>query len=248
MFFRSFEHFRLFPLFINTELNYSPAMKALSPVSKRSAFTLVEVLVVVGVIAVLAAITVGLLGPVENAIRTSNAKTQCDKISLALGDFKSTYGEYPMLEGTGDQEDWEELLMDSMRGDKILVRKGGKMQLVEFDEGKSDAERRPFLSLSEFSLDDEDVDAAQKILDPWENPWQYRYNVIEGGKLGKNWFGPTFILISAGSEYEEPVGTEDFFTGDLEEQGVPDLDPDGDDYYFAEMRADNITNFGAQSQ
>ena len=84
-------------------------MKALFPVSKRSGFTLVEVLVVVGVIAVLAAVTVGLLGPVENAIRTSNAKTQCDKISLALNDFKSTYGEYPMLEGQGDQEEWEEL-------------------------------------------------------------------------------------------------------------------------------------------
>lgn len=221
-------------------------MKALFPLSKRSGFTLVEVLVVVGIIAVLAAVTVGLLGPVENAIRTSNAKTQCDKIVLALGDFKSTYGEYPMLEGQGDQEDWEELLIESMRGDKILVRKGGKMQLVDFDDGKSDAKRRPFLSLGEFSLNNEDVDNATQILDPWENPWQYRYNVIAGGKLGKKWFGSTFLLISAGPEYEDPVGTDDFFTGDLEEEGVPDLDPDGDDYYFADNRADNITNFGAQ--
>ena len=222
-------------------------MKALFPVSKRSGFTLVEVLVVVGVIAVLAAVTVGLLGPVENAIRTSNAKTQCDKISLALNDFKSTYGEYPMLEGQGDQEEWEELLMDTMRGDKILVRRGGKMQLVDFDEGKkSDTERRPFLALSEFSLDNEDMDSATKILDPWDNPWQYRYNVISGGKLGKNWFGASFLLISAGPEYNDPVGEDDFFTDKLADEGVPDLDPDGDDYYFAEIRADNITNFGAQ--
>lgn len=222
-------------------------MKALFPVSKRSGFTLVEVLVVVGVIAVLAAVTVGLLGPVENAIRTSNAKTQCDKISLALNDFKSTYGEYPMLEGEGDQEEWEELLMDTMRGDKILVRRGGKMQLVDFDEDKkSDAERRPFLALSEFSLDNEDVESATKILDPWDNPWQYRYNVISGGKLGKNWFGASFLLISAGPEYNDPVGEDDFFTDNLADEGVPDLDPDGDDYYFSEIRADNITNFGAQ--
>lgn len=231
---------------MSRKVNYFFIMKALSPVSKRKAFTLVEVLVVVGVIAILAAVTVGLLGPVENAIRTSNAKAQCDKISMAVEDFKSTYGEYPMLEDSGDQEDWEKLLMDSMRGDKILVRKGGKMQLIDFDDGKSDAERRPFLELSEFSFDSEDVDSATKILDPWENPWQYRYNVISGGKLGKNWFGPTFILISAGPEYEDPVGTDDFFTGDLEEEGVPDLDPDGDDYYFADIRADNITNFGAK--
>ncbi len=223
-------------------------MKALFPVfPKRSGFTLVEVLVVVGVIAVLAAVTVGLLGPVENAIRTSNAKTQCDKISLALNDFKSTYGEYPMLEGEGDQEEWEELLMDTMRGDKILVRRGGKMQLVDFDEDKkSDAEPRPFLALSEFSLDNEDVESATKILDPWDNPWQYRYNVISGGKLGKNWFGASFLLISAGPEYNDPVGEDDFFTDNLADEGVPDLDPDGNDYYFAEIRADNITNFGAQ--
>lgn len=235
-----------FPLSIERELKYSLSMKALSPVSKRSGFTLVEVLVVVGVIAVLAAVTVGLLGPVENAIRTSNAKTQCDKISLALNDFKTTYGEFPMLEGSGGQDDWEELLMDSMRGDKILIRKSGKMQLVDFDEGDSDAERRPFLALSEFTLDNDDVDAATKILDPWENPWQYRYNVIVGGKLGKNWFGTGFVLISAGPEYDDPVGTDDFFVGNLEEEGVPELNPDENDYYFADIRADNITNFGAQ--
>lgn len=221
-------------------------MKASYSVSKRLGFTLVEVLVVVGVIAVLAAVTVGLLGPVENTIRTSNAKAQCDKISLALNNFKTTYGDYPMLDGKGDSEEWAHLLMDTLRGDKILVRRKGKIEIVDFDDGRSEAVKRPFIELSDFMLDDESLEDATMILDPWENPWQYRYNIINSGKPGKDWHGPTFLLVSAGPEFDGSVDDDDCFVGTMEEDGLPLLDIDEDDYYFSDLRADNITNFSPQ--
>lgn len=222
-------------------------MKASYSVSKRSGFTLVEILVVICVIAVLAAVTVGLLGPVENSIRTSNAKTQCHKIALALDNFKNTYGEYPMLDEKGDAEAWSELLVDALRGDKILVRRKAQVQLVEFDDGRPKAEKLPFIDLTEFVLEDESPEDATKLLDPWENPWQYRYKIISGGKPSKDWHGPTYLLISAGAEYSDSVDDEDSFVGTMEEDGVPCLDINEDDYYFAEERADNITNFSPQS-
>lgn len=213
---------------------------------KHSAFTLVEVLVVVAVIAVLASVTVGLLGPVQTAILTANAKTQRDKLTLALSQFKDTYGEFPMAEGEGSDTEWRQLLVDSLRGDKILVRRKGQMQVIDYTDGRSGAEKRPFLSLADFTLDDDSVENATQILDPWDNPWCYRYNYISGGKPGKDWNGTTFLLISAGPEYNEPVEGEDYFAGDMEKTGMPELNPDGSDYYFSDARADNIVNFGEQ--
>lgn len=222
-------------------------MKASFSVSKRSGFTLVEILVVICVIAVLAAVTVGLLGPVENSIRNSNARAQCHKIVLALDNFKNTYGEYPMLDQKGDANAWSELLVDALRGDKILVRRKAQIQLVEFDDGRPKAEKLPFIDLTEFVLEEESPEDATELLDPWENPWQYRYKVISGGKPSTDWHGPTFLLVSAGAEYSDPAADEDFFVGTMEDDGVPVLDIDENDYYFSEERADNITNFGAQS-
>ncbi|MCD8283874.1 MAG: prepilin-type N-terminal cleavage/methylation domain-containing protein [Opitutae bacterium] len=218
-------------------------MKRLSPRHGRSAFTLVEVLVVVAVIVLLVSITLGLVGPVRDSIRMTAAKTQRDKIVLALNDFKGAYGDYPMLDGGGSESAWSELLLDSMRGDKILVRKDGKIQVADYNDGRAGAEKRPFLALSEFTLDEDRIDSATEILDPWDNPYQYRYNKISSGSLGKNWNSPTFLLISAGALYDDPVSDDDYFVGTMEEDGMPSTDVNSNDYYFTDNRADNITNF-----
>ena len=217
-------------------------MKKTFPKS-RHAFTLVEILVVIAIIIVLSAVTFGLLGPVMNTIRKTNAKTQIDKIKLALGDFKSAYGEYPMPEGSVSSQDWQRLLLDTMRGDKILVRRNAQMRLVKYNDGRASAEKRPFLALSEFALDEDDIDSATKILDPWENPFAYRYNHISGGKPATQWKYPSFLLISAGPEYNESIKDDDYFSGTMDTDGVPELDIDSPDYYFDGIRADNITNF-----
>ena len=211
---------------------------------KRSAFTLIEILVVISILVGLAALTFSLAGPVKNSIMTTKAKSQIEKLSLALNSFKSRYGDYPMPEGNAGDNEWAQLLIDSVRGDKILVRRNGKIAMIRYNEGRASAERVPFIEgLSEFNLDEEDnPDDAKQILDPWENLFQYRYNVISGGKLGQRWDAPTFLLISAGAEFNEPVTTEDFFVGDMEKTGLFETDSSSANYYYEDVRADNLVN------
>lgn len=211
---------------------------------KRSAFTLIEILVVISLLVMLAALTFSLAGPVKNSIMTTKAKSQVQKLSLALNDFKSRYGDYPMSEGGSGDDEWAQLLIDSLRGDRILARRNGKIAMIKYDEGRSGAERVPFVeNLSEFELDDEDdPDSAKQILDPWGNLFQYRYNSISGGKRGQQWDAPTFLLISAGADYNEPTTNEDYFTGDMEKTGLFETDSASANYYYEDVRADNLVN------
>lgn len=98
---------------------------------KRRAFTLVEILIVVSLIIVLASMTLALAGPVRNSILTTKAKSQIQKLSLALNEFKAKYGEYPMTDGGSGDNAWAQTLIDAMRGDKILVRRNGKISMVK---------------------------------------------------------------------------------------------------------------------
>lgn len=209
----------------------------------RRAFTLVEILVVIALLIVLASITFALAGPVKTSILTTKAKSQIQKISLALNEFKNKYGEYPMTDGGESDEDWAELLIDSVRGDRILVRRGGKLKMAKYNEGRSGAKPLPFLALGEYALDDDsDVENAKMILDPWENPYQYRYNKITGGKPGTQWDAPTFLLISAAADYEEPPSDDDYFCGDMERSGLFETDASQENYYYEDRRADNLVN------
>lgn len=210
---------------------------------KSRAFTLVEILVVISLIVVLASMTFALAGPVKNSILTTKAKSQIQKISLALNEFKSKYGEYPMIENSGDDDAWALLLLDAVRGTKILVRRNGKIQMVAYTDGRSGVEAVPFLSLNDFTLDEEgDPDNATQILDPWDNIYQYRYNTISGGKMGSDWDAPSFLLISACADYNDPLETDDFFVDDMEKTGLFETDSASSSYYYEDVRADNLVN------
>lgn len=209
---------------------------------KRRAFTLVEILIVVSLIIVLASMTLALAGPVRNSILTTKAKSQIQKLSLALNEFKAKYGEYPMTDGGSGDNAWAQTLIDAMRGDKILVRRNGKISMVKYNDGRSVSEPIPFLALTDFTLDEDDPSSATQILDPWENLYQYRYNTLSGGKLGTNWDAPSFLLICAASDYNEPPTSEDFFTGDMETTGLFETDSSKANYYYEDTRADNLVN------
>lgn len=216
-----------------------------SPLQKkrRNAFTLVEILIVIAIIGILVGLTFAIAGPVMVSISKTKAKSQIQKISLALNDFKSRYGEYPMAENGGGDDTWQRLLIDSMRGDKILVRRNGRLSMVSYKEGRTNAEILPFLALGEFTLDEEDdIDTATKILDPWENPYQYRYKTISNGKPDSRWDAPTFLLISAGPDFNDPVETSDYFVGDMETTGLFETDSTSESYYYEDKRSDNLVN------
>jgi prepilin-type N-terminal cleavage/methylation domain-containing protein len=63
--------------------------------SRRGGFTLVELLVVISIIAVLAALTLSVMGGVSKRQKISIAQAEMQQIETALENYKAKYGVYP---------------------------------------------------------------------------------------------------------------------------------------------------------
>lgn len=66
---------------------------------KISGFTMVELLVVLGIIALLVGLLIPTLSTVRNSAREAKQKAQLTTIELALTAFKNDYGDYPPSDG-----------------------------------------------------------------------------------------------------------------------------------------------------
>jgi prepilin-type N-terminal cleavage/methylation domain-containing protein len=73
-------------------------MKSFKTPSSR-AFTLIELLTVIAVIGILAAIVIPTASTVRTNAKKTKAKAQFSQLSLALGLFKQEYGYYPVIPG-----------------------------------------------------------------------------------------------------------------------------------------------------
>ncbi len=89
------------------------------PRSKASAFTLVELLVVMGIIAILAATTLSIGGVVINAAKRAKAANTATQIQTACMGYYTEYSVYPVPSGTTgdygiadtDQTGWKNLIV-----------------------------------------------------------------------------------------------------------------------------------------
>jgi prepilin-type N-terminal cleavage/methylation domain-containing protein len=80
-------------------------MKSVSSSSRCAAFTLIELLTVIAIIAVLMGLLFPAVGAVKDAARKTEAKNQLVQIVNAVKAFYAEYGRYPVKEGsTGDSE------------------------------------------------------------------------------------------------------------------------------------------------
>jgi prepilin-type N-terminal cleavage/methylation domain-containing protein len=76
-------------------LRLRPAASSLQPPASRSAFTLTELLVVITIIAVLAALTTAGVMRAMGTARQTKIKTELDQLDSALRAYKEKYGSYP---------------------------------------------------------------------------------------------------------------------------------------------------------
>jgi prepilin-type N-terminal cleavage/methylation domain-containing protein len=87
-------------------------MKRFSPVAQRSGFTLVELLVVIGIIVILMSLLLGAVPAVKEASRKLDAKNMVNQITVAANAYYTEYAKFPPLadptapppEGNEDQK------------------------------------------------------------------------------------------------------------------------------------------------
>lgn len=122
---------------------------------KRAAFTLLELLAVVALIAVLTALGIGGGTRALAAGRSTRARAELAAIAAALEAYRRAHGDYPHTSDAAQ-------LLRALRGHR---------------GPSSDAEisGRPLLETARFTL----VDGV--LVDPWEQPYVYAYKDPAGG-------------------------------------------------------------------
>jgi prepilin-type N-terminal cleavage/methylation domain-containing protein len=134
----------------------------------KQGFTLVELLTVIAIIGVLAAIVVGIAGAVGNQQSEARARADMVAISLALETFKKTYGDYPWLGAETEGRDLYRVL-------------AGELQLQRSPSGAVNMVTTSGRDEPLMDLDSMDVQ-GNVLMDPWGNPYQYFYRA--GGVQG----------------------------------------------------------------
>src|SRR4051812_15204943 len=122
---------------------------------QRAAFTLLEVLAVVALMAILSAIVFGLGRRALETGRAARARAELAVIAAALESYKRAYGDYPR---TGDPAQ----LLRAMLGQRGPTSEAASTGRATLDTGR--------LTLS-----------GGVIVDPWEQPYLYIYKTPAAG-------------------------------------------------------------------
>lgn len=157
-------------------------------------FTLLELMTVMVIISILAAIGVGSMRFAQNNAAASKSKTLLKTVELALEKYQLTYGEYPAADGA---ESGAALLYKVITGDLN-------------GNGDIDGAEKPLLegifSGNDDKFNNVDEDSGNFVLiDGWGNPLQY-HRADEAGYTARN---GTYDLWSYGTEEDGVVGGEE---------------------------------------
>lgn len=157
-------------------------------------FTVVEILVVMGVIILLGGISFGMISGIQSARMKSIAKAEIIVIEEALSRFHSEYGDYPITE---DVENNAITLAKALLGWKIFVGKSGKMHElsnIPYEGVKAFIDPSKFLYQGKLPNSSDAKPVNIKLMDPWGQPYVYAY------KDSKEWDNYSFVLYSKGPD------------------------------------------------
>ena len=144
--------------------------------SARAAFTLLEVLVVITIIAILAGLVVGVGRRASESGMIARVRAELAVLSTALETYKRAYGDYPR---TGDGAKLVQAL---------LGRKGPTDQ---------DIAGRSLLEVTRFTFAnsaDPTTNPAAVLVDPWGQPYVYAY------RTEAPWSNSSHVLYSMGPD------------------------------------------------
>lgn len=200
----------------------------------KSAFTLLELLVVITVIVILTGITFGISKGVANQQARAQAKAELAMITQALEAFKLAYGDYPLISLDDDPATGyanAKKLTLALSGYSVYVKKdNGDIVLENINSGR----RKSFIDPSRLNFNSDfgapsgasDLNEVF-LVDPWRQPYVYVY-----ARDNPSWDRVGYILFSKG-----PDRTADF--DDLDED-IDGIQMDGTIDQTSADNADNI--------
>jgi general secretion pathway protein G len=161
-------------------------------ISRSRGFSLIEMLAVITILVILAAVVIGGTTFVKNKQANETAKIQIQLLSQALEQYKLDNGGYP----TGG--------MGAKRDSKILYR---ALYWDSDDNGAgADTDRQQKVYLSELDPDNnkqgwtDGTRAEVILLDPWGNEYRFRSGKMNDGKANPEAINPDFDIWSAGPD------------------------------------------------
>ncbi|MBI3884572.1 MAG: prepilin-type N-terminal cleavage/methylation domain-containing protein [Opitutae bacterium] len=151
----------------------------------RRAFTLLELLVVIGIIAILSGIVLGVGRRASESGKIARAKAEMAALSTALEAYKSQYGDYPQT-------------ADSARLLQSLLGKLGPLPASPVIAGRALIESAKFviaLPATPTVPVDPFTNNTAVLIDPWDHPYAYAFNTTASG-----WTNSSFVLYSPGPD------------------------------------------------
>lgn len=142
----------------------------------RAGFTLLELLAVVGIIAILAGLVLGVGRRAVESGKIARAKSEVVALSAALEAYRRSYGDYP-------QTDDEARLLQALLG-----RRGPLNHAIA---GRTLIETAKFTTAAAL---DPFANNSAVLIDPWGQPYVYAY------KSQTPWTNPGFVLYSIGPD------------------------------------------------
>ncbi len=146
----------------------------------KRAFTLIEVLVVIGIIAILAGMGMSVAKPVMEKGKKSRATTEIVALESALERYKMDNGDYPAPESApntetdGDPESESYIAASQVLFQALCGRKNYKEAAegtVYFEARVTQVDKQSRLSKEEITY----------LIDPWDHAYGYRKNENDSG-------------------------------------------------------------------
>jgi prepilin-type N-terminal cleavage/methylation domain-containing protein len=197
-------------------------MRLTSPSGGRAAcaaFTLIELLTVIAIIGILAAITFGVSRGVNERAAINQARAELSVLASALEAYKRQYGDYPHTGNatnaqgdTASATDGPGILFNALagkRGPKTdpAVPINGKV-FVQFDKlSLQDVAKLPAVTGT--------VSVENAFLDPWGRRYLYFY------KTNNSWESTSYVLYSVGPDNRHASPSN---TGVIDFANVDNLD------------------------
>ncbi len=215
-------------------INFTPNYMSKS----KKAFTLIEILIVIGIIVLLMGLTTQMLGTVSESQGRTKAKADMALIATGVEAFYNQYESYPRINSINNERQSAGDLYKCLTG-KMAI-KIQNAQIMMTDVGK---DNRPFVDVSKLTIadpndpDSTSVDPEKSgvyFVDPWGNPYLYFYNTATTMNIeSSTWRSQGFLLLSKGMDGKAKEVRSMYTTG---------LMPSLNDYLDPEENRDNIVH------